>query len=74
MRIVLVIIGVILLAAGIWVVAGQGSYQSTDTVAKVGSVSLKASHDKPIPEWLGIAGIVVGGLILIGGIASGRKT
>lgn len=68
MRIVMMVIGIVLVVAGIWVVAGNGSYTSTDTVAKIGSAELKASHDKSIPQWVGIAGIVVGGLVVAGGV------
>ncbi|NII12319.1 hypothetical protein [Oleiagrimonas sp. C23AA] len=73
MRIGLLIVGIILLIGGIWVVAGGGSYQKTDTVAKIGSAKLTATHDRAIPQWVGIAGIVVGGLVAVGGLASGRK-
>lgn len=73
MRIAAIVVGIILLAAGIWVVAGNGSYSSTDTVVSVGSASIQAQHDKAIPQWAGIAGIVVGGVLVIGGFVSGRK-
>jgi uncharacterized membrane protein len=73
MRIALIVIGIILLGLGIWVVVGNGSYKSTDTVVKVGSASLQAQHQKSIPQWAGIAGIVVGGVLIIGGIATGRR-
>ncbi len=73
MRIAAIVVGVILLIAGIWVVAGNGTYKSTDTVVKVGSASIEATHDKAVPQWAGIAGIVVGGVLIIGGVASGRR-
>jgi hypothetical protein len=36
---------------------------------------LKIQHteDRAIPDWLGIAGIVVGGVLVVGGFATGRK-
>ncbi|HET6631662.1 MAG TPA: hypothetical protein VFG73_03025 [Rhodanobacteraceae bacterium] len=74
MRIVLIVIGVILLALGIWVTVGAASYSDTDTVVKVGSAELNATHDEAVPKWLGIAGIVVGGLLVVGGAATGRKS
>ena len=37
MRQVLIIVGLVLLVAGIWVVAGNGSYHDTETVVKIGS-------------------------------------
>lgn len=73
MRIVLVVIGIILVAGGIWVVAGHGSYSHTETVARIGSVQMQASQQRPVPEWLGIAGIVVGGILLISGAATRGK-
>jgi hypothetical protein len=72
MRAILTIIGIVLLGAGLWVVFGHGSYTQTDTVFQLGSAKLTATHDKAIPEWLGIAGIVVGGLLALGGLFSKR--
>jgi hypothetical protein len=69
MRAGLIVVGVILLAAGIWVVVGHGSYTDTSTVAQIGSAKLTATHDRAIPSWVGIAGIVLGGLLAVGGIA-----
>ncbi|WP_449426679.1 hypothetical protein [Rhodanobacter umsongensis] len=67
MRAGLVIIGIILLVAGIWVVTGHASYQDTDTLLQVGSARITATHDRGVPQWIGIAGIVVGGLLAVGG-------
>ncbi|MGB6155980.1 MAG: hypothetical protein WBF60_08765 [Castellaniella sp.] len=50
MRPILILIGLVLLVAGIWVVAGNGSYQDTETVLKIGSTALKASQEKAIPQ------------------------
>ncbi|MDN5925283.1 MAG: hypothetical protein L0H70_09825, partial [Xanthomonadales bacterium] len=68
MRIALIVIGAIVLALGIWVTSGHASYPSTDTLVKVGSAQINATHDKAVPQWLGIAGIVIGGLLVVGGI------
>lgn len=69
MRTGLIVIGVILVAAGIWVLAGGASYRDTDTVAQIGSAKLTATHDRAVPQWAGIAAIVIGGVLAIGGIA-----
>jgi hypothetical protein len=69
MRAGLIVVGVILLAVGIWVVVGHGSYTDTSTVAQIGSAKLTATHDRAIPSWVGIIGIVLGGLLAVGGIA-----
>jgi hypothetical protein len=72
MRAGLIVVGIILLIAGIWITFGNGSYRQTDTVAQLGSARIEATHEKAVPQWLGIAGIVIGGLLVIGGLV--RKT
>ncbi|HEX5306990.1 MAG TPA: hypothetical protein VFW82_12985 [Dyella sp.] len=72
MRAGLIIIGVVLLAAGVWITVGNGSYKQTDTVAKLGPAEITATHQKSIPQWVGIAGIVIGGVLAIGGFVSKR--
>lgn len=67
MRAGLIVVGVILLVAGIWITLGNASYKQTDTVAQLGPAKLEATHEKAVPQWLGIAGIVVGGLLAVGG-------
>jgi uncharacterized membrane protein YphA (DoxX/SURF4 family) len=67
MRIALIVVGLVLLVAGLWVVFGHGSYQQTDTLVQIGSAKLTATQDKDIPKWLGFAGIVAGGLLAVGG-------
>jgi hypothetical protein len=72
MRAILLIVGIALLVGGLWVVFGHGGYSQTDTLFQIGSAKVTATHQKAIPEWLGIAGIVVGALIALGGIFSKR--
>jgi hypothetical protein len=69
----LIIAGIILLIAGIWVTVGNASYKDTDTVAQLGPAKIEATHDRAVPQWVGIAGIVVGGLLLVGGIANKKR-
>jgi hypothetical protein len=73
MRAGLLVAGIILLIAGIWVVAGNGSYKQTDTLAQLGPARIEATHTKAVPQWIGIAGIVLGGLLVVGGIASKKR-
>ncbi|HEX7814519.1 hypothetical protein [Dyella sp.] len=68
MRAGLIIIGILLLGAGIWITLGHGSYRETNTLVQVGSAKVTASHDKALPSWAGVAGIVVGGLLTLGGL------
>lgn len=72
MRTGLIVIGAILLVAGIWVTAGGASIQTTHTDAKIGSLKIQHDEDRAIPQWAGIAGIVVGGLLVIGGFTRKR--
>ena len=72
MRAGLIVIGIILLAGGIWIVAGHASYQDTDTLVQVGSAKLTATHDKGVPQWIGLVGIVAGALLAIGGFMRKR--
>jgi hypothetical protein len=73
MRIGLIVAGIILVIAGIWVVAGNASISDTKTDAQIGSLKIQHTEDRAIPEWIGIAGIVVGGVLVVGGFATGRK-
>ena len=68
MRAVLIILGLILLGGGIWVLAGHGSYQATDTLVQIGSAKVTATHDKALPQWAGIAAAVVGAVLALGGL------
>ncbi|WP_114239681.1 hypothetical protein [Dyella sp. C9] len=67
MRAVLIILGLLLLAAGVWALLGHGSYQTTDTLVQIGSAKITATHDKAIPQWAGIAALVVGAVLALGG-------
>ncbi len=73
MRAGLIIVGILLLVAGIYVTMGNGSYKQTDTVAQLGPAKIEATHTKAVPEWAGIAGIVIGGLLVVGGFVSKKR-
>lgn len=64
----LIIIGIVLLAAGLWITLGHGSYKETSTLVQIGSAKVTASHEKALPSWAGVAGIIAGGLLLVGGL------
>jgi hypothetical protein len=68
MRAILIVIGIVLLVGGLWAVFGHGSYTQTDTLVQLGSAKLTATHDKAIPQWAGLSGIVLGALLLLGGL------
>jgi hypothetical protein len=68
----MIVIGIIVLAAGLWVTAGHATYQATDTLLQIGSAKFTATHDKTVPPWIGIAGIVTGALLVLGGLVKKR--
>ncbi|KZC43093.1 MULTISPECIES: hypothetical protein [Rhodanobacter] len=72
MRFALIVVGLVLLVAGLWVVFGHASYQTTDTLLQIGSAKVTATHDKGVPQWIGIASIVVGALLALGGFLQKR--
>ncbi len=64
------IIAIILIVLGVLALAYGGfSYTEDRTAAKIGPIELNVKETKtvPIPLWVGIAGIVVGGLLLVMG-------
>jgi TRAP-type C4-dicarboxylate transport system permease small subunit len=64
------IIAIILIALGaLALIYGGFSYTQDKTEAKIGSFELNVKQTKtvPIPLWAGIAGIVVGGALLVMG-------
>ena len=64
------IIGVLLIALGALALAYGGfSYTQDKTAAKIGPIELNVKETKtvPIPLWAGIAGIVIGGALLVMG-------
>ncbi len=68
MRTLLIIIGLVLLAGGIWILLGHASVPQTDTLVQIGSAKLQSTHDKALPHWAGYAGIVVGLAVAAAGL------
>ena len=64
MRMAMIVVGLLVALGGLWVVFGNGSYQSTETAAKVGPRTLQTTSDKTIPVPIGYGLIVVGGVLL----------
>ena len=64
------LIAIVLIALGaLALVYGGFSYTQDRTAAKLGPLELNVKETKtvPVPMWAGIAGIVVGGLLLVAG-------
>ena len=64
------IIAILLIALGaLALVYGGFSYTQDHTAAKIGPIELNVKETKtvPVPMWAGIAGIVIGGVLLVMG-------
>jgi len=64
------IIAIVLIVFGaLALIYGGFSYTQDRTAAKIGPIELNVKETKtvPIPMWAGIAGIVVGGFLLVAG-------
>lgn len=67
MRYGFIIIGLVVAALGVAALMGKFEYPKTDTVLKVGDIHADVTHDKSVPQWVGILGLIVGGgLVLVG--------
>ena len=67
MRMAMIVAGLLVALGGLWVAFGKGSYQSTETAAKVGPLTLQTTSDKTIPAPIGYGLIVVGGVLIAAG-------
>ena len=64
------ILAIILIALGaLALVYGGFSYTQDRTAAKIGPIELNIKETKtvPVPLWAGVAGIIVGGVLLVAG-------
>jgi hypothetical protein len=68
-----VIVGIILVIAGIYVAAGQASYTSNKEVLKIGGLEASVKESHVVPPWAGAIGIVAGGLLVFAGMRAGKK-
>ncbi|TAL75371.1 MAG: hypothetical protein EPN56_05130 [Rhodanobacter sp.] len=67
MRLTLILLGLVLVALGVWVALGDANYTQTETLVQFGSAKLTAAHTKVVPVWIGIAGIAAGVLAALVG-------
>ena len=72
MRIAAILVGIVLIALGVWVALGDAHYNDTSTKAQFGPVKIEATSQKPVPAPIGYAGIVIGGIVAVAGIAQKR--
>jgi formate hydrogenlyase subunit 3/multisubunit Na+/H+ antiporter MnhD subunit len=66
------VVGALLLVFGVVVLALGLRYRDTKTVIDFGDLKAKVTEHRRIPDWVGVAAIA-GGVLLIGvGLVSGR--
>ena len=67
------IAGIILIAIGIYVVAGQASYKSDREVLKIGGLEASVKESHQVPQWAGAIAIVVGGVLVFAGVKTKKS-
>jgi hypothetical protein len=67
-----VIVGIILIAAGIYVAAGQASYKTDKEVLKIGGLEASVKESHVVPPWTGAVAIAVGGALVFAGMRAGK--
>ena len=67
MRIGLIVAGLLIAAVSVGVLMGKFQYTQDKEVLKVGDLSAKVQEQQSAPQWLGIAGLVLGGVLVLGG-------
>jgi hypothetical protein len=72
MRIASILVGIVLLALGVWIALGNLTYPSTETPFKLGQLEVKTTVDKPVPAPIGYASIALGGALLLVGALKKR--
>jgi hypothetical protein len=67
MRYVLIVLGLILIGAGLAIWFGRVSYPDEKDVVKIGSLSATLTRERPIPQWLGgVTGLTGLAIALLG--------
>lgn len=66
----LVLAGILVAAAGIYILVRGLSVTTSDTVLEVGGLKASVEEKRSVPSWVGVAAIV-GGLVMVG--AGARK-
>lgn len=59
------VVGLLIAALGVFILIKGLTYKKSDTVLDVGPLKASVEERKAIPEWVGVAAIV-GGLVLVG--------
>jgi len=66
----LVLAGILVAAAGLYILVRGISVTTSDTLVEVGGLKASVEEKRAVPSWVGVAAIV-GGLVMVG--AGARK-
>jgi len=64
---ILQVLGVILIAGGLFILIKGPSYSSEKSVFKIGDVEAKVAQEHTIPPWAGGAALVAGVVLIVAG-------
>jgi drug/metabolite transporter (DMT)-like permease len=64
---ILQVLGIILIAGGLFILIKGPSYSSDKSLFKIGDVEAKVSQDHTIPPWAGGAALVAGVVLVVAG-------
>jgi hypothetical protein len=62
---ILQIVGIVLIAGGLFVLIKAPSYSSEKSVFKIGDVEAKVAQEHPVPPWAGGAAIAAGVVLIV---------
>lgn len=64
---VISLLGLVLMAIGVYVLV-QGGFTTRKDVVDIGAVKVTADDRHDVPNWAGIAAVVAGGLLVVSGL------
>jgi hypothetical protein len=64
---ILQVLGVILIAGGLFILIKGASYSSDKSLFKIGDVEAKVSQDHTVPPWVGGVALVAGVVLIVAG-------
>ena len=65
------IIGVLLIAGGLYILVKSPTYPSDKSIFKVGQVEARVREDREIPPWIGGAAVAAGLVLVVAGVRRG---
>jgi hypothetical protein len=68
----MLLVGVILVGLGIAALLGVLDFSQKKEVLRIGGLEASVQDRQAIPQWAGIAAIVLGGVLVVGGLSRKR--